>query len=96
MKLKMFSVLDGAVGAHLQPFFARSEAEAVRMLRQAVNDKNTAFNSNPSDYTLIYVADFDDETAQISGDISRLINLSSLVALPTDPLAQMPFGPNGS
>ncbi|QCQ84692.1 nonstructural protein [Blackfly microvirus SF02] len=79
MKLKIYSVLDSAVGAYLQPFFARSEGEAVRMLKLAVNDPASNFNKHAQDYTLAFLGSFDDETGDLENATrSNLLNLSSL------------------
>lgn len=81
MMLNIYSIFDRAVGAHLQPFFARSEGEAVRMLRQAVNDPNTNFHNNPSDYTLVFHGEFADQVGEFTTSAPQsLINLSSLAA----------------
>lgn len=68
MILNIYTVLDTAVEAHLQPFFARSHGEAMRMFSQAVNDTNTNLNRSPGDYTLWYVGSFDDANAFVSGE----------------------------
>lgn len=81
MILQIYSVFDRAVGAHLQPFFARSEGEALRMLRHAVNSPDTNFHNNPGDYTLVHHGEFSDQTGTFScPDTHNLINLSSLAA----------------
>lgn len=86
MKLQIYTVFDSAVGAHLQPFFVRSEGEALRMLRAAVNDTNTQFHANPSDYSLVYLGEFDDSTGDLDTVTrSTLVNLSSLRELPSQP-----------
>lgn len=80
MILQVYSVFDKAVGAHMQPFFARSEGEALRMLRQAVNTPDTQFFANPSDYNLCYHGEFSDQTGTFSTDnVTNMIGLTSLV-----------------
>lgn len=79
--LQIYSIYDRAVGAHLQPFFARSEGEAIRMLRQAVNNPDSGFHSNPGDYTLCHHGEFSDQTGTFeTSAVQNLINLSSLAA----------------
>lgn len=83
MNLKIYSVYDKAVGAYMQPFFQRSEGEALRSLRAVVNDKNSSFSTNPGDFTLCYHGEFADDTGVfISENPSHLVNLSSLVDRP--------------
>lgn len=82
MILQIYSIFDRAVGAHLQPFFVRSEGEALRMLRQAVNDPKTNFFQNPGDYTLVHHGEFADDTGTFTcPDAHNLIQLTSLAAV---------------
>lgn len=60
MKLKVFTVFDKAVGAHLQPFFARSKGEAIRSFTDACSDGKSQFCRHPADYYLVELGDFDD------------------------------------
>lgn len=91
MILQIYSIFDRAVGAHLQPFFARSEGEALRLLRQAVNDPNTNFHNNPGDFTLVHHGEFSDQTGTFTTtDAQNMINLSSLLA----ELPKTPFSPS--
>lgn len=89
MILQIYAVFDRAVGAYMQPFFARSEGEAIRMIRQAVNTPDTALFTNPSDYTLAHLGDFSDQTGVlVASGPTQMINLSSLasaIAPPPDP-----------
>jgi len=65
MKLKMFSVFDSKVAAYMNPFFARSTAEAIRMFSDAVGNPQQGFCKHPEDYTLFEVGSWDDQTAGI-------------------------------
>lgn len=60
MKLQIFSVMDKAVGAFLQPFFSRAKGEAVRSFADACNDEKHNFNTHASDYLLVHLGEFDD------------------------------------
>lgn len=83
MKLKVYSIFDSVVGAYLQPFYTRSEGEAVRMVKQAVNDPATNFAKNPSDYALAYHGEFDDASGDFDTSAAqRLLVLSSLLESP--------------
>lgn len=63
---KIFSVHDAAAKAYIAPFFLPEEGQAIRGFKTAVNDPNHAFGQHPSDYTLMVLGIFDDETAIIS------------------------------
>ncbi|WNK12947.1 MAG: nonstructural protein [Microvirus sp.] len=60
MKLKIYSVFDAAVKAYLQPFYARSHAEAVRMFSEAANDGKSNFGKHVADYEMYYLGEYDD------------------------------------
>lgn len=62
MKLMVFTVLDKAVQAYMQPFFCRTRGEAVRSFTDAVNDVKSNFNRHAADYTLMAVGEFDDQS----------------------------------
>ena len=63
MKLKIFSVFDSKVAAYMNPFFARSTAEAVRIFSDAVNSSQQGFKSHAEDYTLFELGVWDDQSA---------------------------------
>lgn len=66
MILKCFSVLDGAVGAYMAPFFMRSVGEAERWFTDAANDQTSSICKHPEDFELFQVGEFDD-SGQLTG-----------------------------
>lgn len=60
MKLQVYTVMDKAVNAFLQPFFCRAKGEAIRSFTDAVNDPKNNFSRHSSDYTLVHLGEFDD------------------------------------
>ncbi|QCQ84686.1 nonstructural protein [Blackfly microvirus SF02] len=79
MITKIYSVFDSAISAHLPPFFARSEGEAIRMIGQAVNDPASGFHKHAKDYTLVCLGSFDDATGDVVAENrSNVLNLASL------------------
>jgi len=62
MKLQCFSIKDVAVGAFSQPFYARSRAEAVRMLQDTMATREHQFSKHPQDFGLYRVGEWDDQT----------------------------------
>lgn len=60
MKLEIFSVFDKAVQAYVQPFYARSKGEALRMFTEAVNDEKNNLHKHAGDYSLYYLGQWDD------------------------------------
>lgn len=63
MILRVYAVHDGAIGAFLRPFLARSEGEAVRMWLAAVKEQ-PEFVSNIKDYSLFFLSEFNDVTGE--------------------------------
>lgn len=74
MFLRVYAVYDSAVGAFLQPFMARADAEASRNFLAAVQN-NPAFNANHKDYSLWFLSEFNDATGEYGvpqGDKTRV------------------------
>ena len=63
--LGLYSIYDSKTNRYTPPFFAKSEKEAIRNVTDIVNYKQGLINSFPSDYTLYYVAAFNEVTGQI-------------------------------
>lgn len=63
--MKIFSVHDAKAEAYLPPFYMRRTGEAERAFSANVKDTSTQFNQFPSDYTLVELGTFDEDTAQI-------------------------------
>lgn len=72
MIMKMYAVRDAKAGAFLSPFFARQDAEAMRMLRTTVNDPSTSMHIYHEDYHLFYVGEYDDSTGLLDPAIKPL------------------------
>ena len=62
MQLVCFTVFDSAVGAHIMPFFMRSNGEAVRAFTAEVNNPQSNIFKSPKDFTLLRIGTFDDNT----------------------------------
>ena len=63
---QIYVVHDKAVGAYLRPFFQRTHAEAIRTFKSAANDPSSPFNQFPNDYTLFYIAEYEEESGNIT------------------------------
>lgn len=66
MLLKVFSVYDSKVMAHLQPFFSESVGGAVRAFSDASNDKDCPFTKHPGDYQLYEIGLFDNNSGLLT------------------------------
>lgn len=80
MILQVFSIYDSASGLYAQPSIMASKGVAIRSFTDQVNDPNSIISKHPDDYSLYYLADYDDETGTFNSTIvERLINGSDCV-----------------
>lgn len=80
MILQVFSVFDKQVNAYLQPFFCRSMGEAIRSFTEAVNDPAKPFGKYSTDYSLMGMGEFDDNSGCFkSHDPVRVIAASEVI-----------------
>lgn len=63
-KMKVFVVHDSKVSAYMQPFFARTIGEAMRMWETTCNDGRSMMSTHPSDFSLFEVAEYDEYTGR--------------------------------
>lgn len=63
--MKIFSVYDSKASAYIQPFFATTDAVAIRMFEEAISDPNHQFNKWAGDYTLFSLGEWDENTGSI-------------------------------
>ena len=85
------AVYDSAVGAYLQPFYARSIAQAVRSFAQAATQSGHPFNDYPGDYTLFVVATWNEDTCVFESReaYERIGNGLELAQDPLQPSGQL-------
>lgn len=60
MKLQILAIKDVKVNAFMQPFFMRTNEEAIRAFTTTVNDPTTQFNKHPEDFHLYNLGEFDE------------------------------------
>lgn len=65
MILKMFTVFDQKAKAYLSPFCMAEKGQAIRSFTDLINDGDHQFSKHPEDYTLLFIGEYDDETAAI-------------------------------
>jgi len=85
MMLQVFTVFDKAVGAYLQPFYSRAKGEAVRSFADACNDEKSNFRKYASDYVLMFLGEFDDQSGTFACvDPVRIISAVECIVSPDD------------
>lgn len=63
MKSQMFAVRDNKLEAYGQPFLAKNQSHAVRLIGELVNkDLENNFHKYPQDFTLFAIGEYDDST----------------------------------
>ena len=67
MKVNIYSIHDIKTEAFMQPFFARSHGEAIRMVENAVEDPQSGFHKHAQDYRLFFIGIFEDGPGEITG-----------------------------
>ena len=77
--MKIFSVHDAKAEAYLPPFYMRTTGEAERAFSANVKDTSTQFSQFPSDYTLVELGTFDEDTAQRLEDYQIIENGGSII-----------------
>lgn len=66
MKQLLVSVLDLKAQYFSSPMTAKTDAEAVRLFTDAINQHDTSLHQHPEDYTLYKVAFFDTDTGEVT------------------------------
>lgn len=66
MKLQIYTVYDAKAEAYLTPFFAATDAVAIRNFNAAANDEEHSFHRHAEDYSLFLIGGFDIETATLA------------------------------
>ena len=64
--MKLFTIFDSQIPAHVNPFPARSVGDAVRMCQFLIKEQRP-FNSHPQHFTLFEVGAIDDISGVVSG-----------------------------
>lgn len=81
--MKVYSVFDCKAEAYLQPFFAPTNAVAIRNFIEAALDQKHQFHKYAADYTLFEIGMFNEETAWLDAQPSprNLGNALQLTAI---------------
>lgn len=83
--MNIYSIKDEALSRFMQPFFTHTNAAAIRAFKDHVNEKGSAPNAHPGDYTLYFLGVFDEERGCITATFDtgeRLINGADLIDKP--------------
>lgn len=93
MLLQAYSIFDRKALQYHPPFFASTDAAAVRSLSDLVQDPNTTVGRHPNDYVLYGVGTYSDADGSLQ-PITPLRHIMDAVALV--PLQQQLFDPTAA
>jgi len=86
-EVTLYSIFDSKAESFLQPFFAPTDAVALRWVRAAINDPQHDFHKYSADYTLFRVGSFSTKTGEVKS--MALVNLGCLIALGQVPVKEV-------
>ena len=64
MKTEIYAIYDSKAQVYNKPFHQVNQAVAMRTATDLANDSNSEIAKNPEDYTMFYLGNYDDQTAQ--------------------------------
>lgn len=67
---KVFVVYDSKAEAYMNPFYMDAKGQAIRTFEDAVNKGGHPFNQHPEDYTLFYIGEYDESSAQFKNAVT--------------------------
>lgn len=87
MKLLAYTIHDNKALTYSPPFYAATDAAAVRMLQDTASDSNTSIGRHPADFVLYCVGTWDDQNAEFAwlSPVRHIIDAISLVNMNKHP-----------
>lgn len=88
MLLRAYSIFDRKSLVYNTPFFTHTNAAAVRMLSDLVNDAGTNIGRHPADYVLYCIGHYSDQDAGLSpfAPLEHVVDAVALVRQAPAPL----------
>lgn len=65
MKQGLYCVYDAKVGTYSMPFFAQTDAQAIRTFRDGIAQEGSLLNRHPEDFSCVRLATVMDETGAV-------------------------------
>nr|UXQ88151.1 MAG: nonstructural protein [Microvirus sp.] len=79
MNHKIYAIFDSKSEAYSLPFYYQFDGQALRTVKDWLNNPETPYAKHPEDYTLFSLGSYADDTGTITQDhitsISNLLNL---------------------
>lgn len=78
--MKMYGIFDRAISAYTgPPFFQPTNAAAMRTVKMEATREGSQLNATPTDFELWHLADFNEQTGQVSGSPERIARIEDLI-----------------
>lgn len=71
--MKVYAIYDRAVEAYGQPFFVKSQGQAVRSFKDECENKESQFNKHPNDYDLYHIGEYNEETGELQAKMPERV-----------------------
>lgn len=84
----IYSVYDSKAAAHNVPFFFARDQMAVRAFTDLCNDPQSRIAAHPSDYSLVKVGTFNDDTGLITSMKPITLGIGSSFVKMKDPVTR--------
>ena len=78
MIMKIYSIYDEKAKAYLPPFFLNNDEVAMRAVENCLDTPDHQFAKHPQDYTLYYIGEWDDNSANINSEFELICPLIAL------------------
>lgn len=81
MILRAYSIYDRKALQYHPPFYASTDASAVRSLADLANDNQTTVGRHPADYVLYHIGEYDDQTGRLTpvSPLNHVMDAQALV-----------------
>lgn len=87
METKIYTIFDTKTSAYMQPFFARTDGDAKRMIVETAKDTKTNLHQYPGDFTLFRIGTFNDQDGKVEA-YKVYENLGNVIVLTMESRSQ--------
>ncbi len=70
MRQGLYCVYDAKIGNYSMPYFAQTDAQAIRSFRDALAQEGSLLNKHPEDFALVRIASVMDETGEVQTPVT--------------------------
>lgn len=83
--MNIYGIHDSAIQSFVgAPFFQRTNAAALRMVRDTMQQEQSMFAQHPDDFVLYQLGTYNEETGEIKGEKTLVVRLKDLAQIATE------------